>query len=787
MDRYAILIGNSRFSDNSGLNPLRCPENDVDGLEEILSSNAHGRFTKVIPVKNKTSQEILTVIEDSFEEGGVNALYLVYYSGHGILDVNDDLYLATSETRNGRLVSSTLQAQRILQAFKAHSIRKAILILDCCNSGAIHNSIVGARDAVRELDADRKLRRARGIYILTASTKVQVAVERPEDEYGLLTKHIIEGIKTGEASEEGVVTMNSLFKYVKNGVTQEGNQDPTKYEVEIVGSDLIIAYAEKLSPKVLRKRVIEIITDNFEDLPEELKSEPFKLLSLDVNNLDNDNKKYYLLLEQLTANPSDIKGFITEWEQIGIRQKQLISLYDRSTDAIKAANWNDAVKLLQEFLELDPNHTQAVTNLGFAQTQLNLANLYAQGIEAFNSNRFGDAIAYFEEINKIDSNYQDVHKLLKKAVNEHSKNNQKFKAEENLRKELDRKQKELESKYEEAEHNFNLEHFNEALKGFRELRNQKTDYRDIDSKIQICSFLIEAKASLKKNNLNLLVKSLKQLRKGNVSTKAHKKYLDLVSEQMNAQFETIYSKGKSLYEEGNYTQSIELLSRIQEFHSDFPYKDTSELLKNARVKLSEKRVSKLDKAGYEKLFEQANQFFNRGINLSLSGKYVESIDFLQQALDILPNHKEIQSELDKVKIQLKVKTLYESGKKRLEAKDWEQALQYFSEIEELKPNYLDVKTLIDFAKRSGKITFTEQAMEYTFSFFGIALVGLGITVFTFALIIIIGVNKGQPSIYNESNSIQPRFTPNPYIPRTIPSIDLKGLFTPTPTPRKRKK
>jgi hypothetical protein len=41
-----------------------------------------------------------------------------------------------------------------------------------------------------------------GIYILTASTAAQTAQEREGDDYGLLTKHIIAGIKEGSAAND---------------------------------------------------------------------------------------------------------------------------------------------------------------------------------------------------------------------------------------------------------------------------------------------------------------------------------------------------------------------------------------------------------------------------------------------------------------------------------------------------------------------------------------------------------------------------------------------------------
>jgi hypothetical protein len=42
--RYAVLIGSSRFDKEPNLNPLKCPENDVDGMREVLAAVDLGAF-----------------------------------------------------------------------------------------------------------------------------------------------------------------------------------------------------------------------------------------------------------------------------------------------------------------------------------------------------------------------------------------------------------------------------------------------------------------------------------------------------------------------------------------------------------------------------------------------------------------------------------------------------------------------------------------------------------------------------------------------------------------------
>jgi hypothetical protein len=67
-------------------------------------------------------------------------VFLFYYIGHGLIDSEDELYLATAAThdliKGGRPADQALQAREISQAIKATCrARTCIVVLDCCFSG----------------------------------------------------------------------------------------------------------------------------------------------------------------------------------------------------------------------------------------------------------------------------------------------------------------------------------------------------------------------------------------------------------------------------------------------------------------------------------------------------------------------------------------------------------------------------------------------------------------------------------------------------------------------------
>ena len=84
--RYAVLIASSRFPDENRLEDLRLPENDVDGMSNVLSSPERGGFTEIILLKNNPSHEILRSINQVLRQAEREDLVLIFYSGHGKLN-----------------------------------------------------------------------------------------------------------------------------------------------------------------------------------------------------------------------------------------------------------------------------------------------------------------------------------------------------------------------------------------------------------------------------------------------------------------------------------------------------------------------------------------------------------------------------------------------------------------------------------------------------------------------------------------------------------------------------
>jgi uncharacterized caspase-like protein len=227
MRKVAFLVGNDTFPNDPSIPPLRFPRNDAKELGEILADQETCGF-ETKPYLNESSQSVLGDFEETTLELAKDDSILFYYSGHGIMSPENDLCLASKETKRSRLSATSIEAERVLRFLQRSHAKRRVLILDCCHSGAI-GSIFKRGDTDSSLTA---LAHSFGTYILTASTAIQKAEEREKEEdsesgrgNGVFTKALIDCLREG-ANE--TVTVDDLYKYAFKRLKETSNQTPKK-------------------------------------------------------------------------------------------------------------------------------------------------------------------------------------------------------------------------------------------------------------------------------------------------------------------------------------------------------------------------------------------------------------------------------------------------------------------------------------------------------------------------------------------------------------------------------
>jgi formylglycine-generating enzyme required for sulfatase activity len=314
--RFGILIASSTFPEDPKLEDLRYPENDVQGLKIILASKDRGGFSDIKTFVNAPHYEILPILNRTLKSADKSDLVLIYYSGHGKLNSTNRLHLTTTNTDAYALESTSISIGGIRELVDVSSTKKVILILDCCYSGAGGAEFVKVRGGVD--DQLQLASRGRGMYIMTASTGVQVALEKEADQHGIFTKHLIEGIRSGNADldEDGLISMAELYRYVHGKVLDECHQEPTEWAMGVRG-ELFIARSGK-KPREERKQQLRSILFDMarEGLPDNILTKALEIIALKPDQVTGTLKDYDNLLEKLYNKSIKALQFVYEWNQI---------------------------------------------------------------------------------------------------------------------------------------------------------------------------------------------------------------------------------------------------------------------------------------------------------------------------------------------------------------------------------------------------------------------------------------------------------------------------------------
>jgi hypothetical protein len=131
---------------------------------------------------------------------------LLYFSGHGVKDKNDKLFLTNRITYESMLKSTAVPASFIQDLMISSFSKKQIIILDCSYSGAF----------AKGLDVSIS-----GWVVLTSCTSNQNSLESKSG-LSTYTNFLVEGLETGAADRDnnGEISIDELHEYTRKRIQQ---------------------------------------------------------------------------------------------------------------------------------------------------------------------------------------------------------------------------------------------------------------------------------------------------------------------------------------------------------------------------------------------------------------------------------------------------------------------------------------------------------------------------------------------------------------------------------------
>lgn len=231
---YALVIGINSYTDPRFV-PLGNAEADAAAFAALLSGPPYNFQVTGLFGSKATRQEILGALF-KLRKAELNDRVIVYFAGHGYTLTdrlnNETGYLAAADTVPEQDFTA-LEMDEVTELIRHSQAKHIAFIFDACFSG----QALGLTRAPAV--AAEKYTERRAYQVLSAG-----AGDQTVSDFHSMTETLIEGIKSGAANEDGLITFSELGLYLQQTIAADSNQTQIPQFGHLRGSqggDLVFA------------------------------------------------------------------------------------------------------------------------------------------------------------------------------------------------------------------------------------------------------------------------------------------------------------------------------------------------------------------------------------------------------------------------------------------------------------------------------------------------------------------------------------------------------------------
>ncbi|MEW5961409.1 MAG: protein kinase, partial [Chloroflexota bacterium] len=251
------------------------------------------------------------------------------------------------------------------------------------------------------------------------------------------------------------------------------------------------------------------------------------------------------------------------------------SLYQRALKSIEIEEWGRAVDLLNQALNLAPNHAEASKKLAAAEQKSFLISLFNAGKRAVKNERWEEAINSFNGIIELDPDFKEAETLLAQA--------RQALEEENARQFVT-------TRYNEGIAHYEAGRWQHAIEAFQEVQQLAPGYQRIEQ------LLADARRRANQNLLQKFVHTIRSneawrwgvMASGVVAVMVIAFFTignggpSIADNDVKQQLKTLYEQAQLAIDKGNSEQAVALLDQI--LQQDPDYADVAELKRELILK-----------------------------------------------------------------------------------------------------------------------------------------------------------------------------------------------------------
>jgi hypothetical protein len=239
---WALLIGVKGYK---SVPPLKSTANDVEKIGESLIRVGNVPDTQIVRVTDDRPTKpdysaLMATIEEVLTNPriGPDKHLIIYYSGHGLLDAEEAMYLAPRDVDVKNIKATAIPTSWLRERLRECQAGVKLLVLDACHSGASKSTLAFVDGG--KLAGEFKY--GPGVITISGCKGEQFSWESPKLNQGVFTYYLVEAIRgAGDRDQNARIDIDELYRYVSERVPQhaleefQAPQNPVRW----IGPDVV--------------------------------------------------------------------------------------------------------------------------------------------------------------------------------------------------------------------------------------------------------------------------------------------------------------------------------------------------------------------------------------------------------------------------------------------------------------------------------------------------------------------------------------------------------------------
>lgn len=243
LDAHALLIQISKYSPPQP--PL--PEvHDAEDLAGVLRDPELCHYppgnVKLLTDEAATRAAILAAVQQLVATAGPDSTVLFYFSGHGG-QRGETTYLLPYDCDEKSLGKTAISSRELAAALAPLRSQKVLLVFDCCHAGGLELPAGKGADGNEPApppvwpglseEAQSELLQGRGWVLYASSEAGERSYVWQGARNGIFTKHLLDGLRGGRASDDGYVRIFELYEHLVSRVQREMPRQRPRFKCSV--------------------------------------------------------------------------------------------------------------------------------------------------------------------------------------------------------------------------------------------------------------------------------------------------------------------------------------------------------------------------------------------------------------------------------------------------------------------------------------------------------------------------------------------------------------------------